>query len=369
MTIIFINSIGKKKWGGGEKWIINTAIGLQKLGHDVTIGARKNSILVQKANKAGLKSITVSYKTDFAVLSALKLSSYYKKNNTQIVIGSQNRDIRIAGFASKLLKKGPKVIGRQGVQLIRKKWKYRFTFTKLSDGILTNSYSLKNVYDSFGWWDENFVKMIYNGIHFNHSDTAPFNYEEIAPIGPNTKVILSAGRLDAQKGFCYLIEAAKYAKKNNKDWKFFVAGTGKLYPKLMKLIAEYELEESVFLLGFIPDIHSLLKSAHVFVLPSLYEGMPNVLLEAMLRSTPIITTPVNGSSELIEDGKTGLFVPIKDPEAIFEKLDFLLNHPEKAKEMAEKAHLHIKNNFDIQQSIYSVEKYLHSKLNKDEVLH
>jgi glycosyltransferase involved in cell wall biosynthesis len=358
MTVLFINSIGKKKWGGGEKWILNTAIGLQNLGHEVTIGARKNSILIQKAQKAGLKYTYISYKTDFAVLSALKFASYLRKNNTEVVIGSQNRDVRIAGFASKIIKNGPKIIGRQGVQLIRKKWKYRFTFTKLSDGILTNSYSLKNLYDSFGWWDKDFVKIIYNGIHFNHKDTPAFDYSEITPIGENTKIILSAGRLDKQKGFIYLIEAAKYAKKTNKNWKFFIAGTGKLYQKLSKLIIEYKLENTFFLLGFIPNIHSLLKSADVFVLPSLYEGMPNVLLESMLESTTVITTPVNGASELVEHEKTGLFVPTKNPRAIFEKVDFLLNNPKKAKEMAEQAHKYVKTNFDIQQSVSNIEAYL-----------
>ncbi|TLX77129.1 glycosyltransferase [Labilibacter sediminis] len=364
MTLLFVNSIGKKKWGGGEKWIINTAIGLQSLGHDITIGARKNSILARKAKNAGLKILHLSYNTDFSLYSSLKLAVYLKKTKTDVVIGSLNRDVRIAGFASRIISNGPKVIGRQGVQLIKKKWKYKFTFKNLSDGILTNSNSLKNLYDSFGWWDNNFVKVIYNGITANGSAKSTFDYSTITSINEDTTIILSAGRLDKQKGFRYLVLAAKYAKENHKNWKFFIAGTGRQYTYLSKLIAQHNLEDTFFFLGFKESIHPLFKRADIFVLPSLYEGMPNVILESMLEGVPVISTPVNGAFELIDDKKTGLFVPVEDPKSIYDSIEYLVQNPEKRNKIAQKAQKHIEINFNIKESVKKVNSYLEEIISK-----
>ena len=358
MTILFINSIGKNKWGGGEKWLINTASGLQALGHKVIVGGRRNSVLIKNAREKGIETMHISYHSDFSLLSSLKLTKYINQKEISVIVASLNRDVRVAGFAALLSKLKPKVIGRQGVQLITKKWKYKFTFKNLSHGILTNSQSLKTIYDGYNWWDDTFVKVIYNGISQKETRGEPFDYSKICALSPQTKIVLSAGRLDKQKGFIYLIQAAKIAKENNDDIKIFIAGTGKLLSTLSKLITDNGLENYVYLLGFIENIHCLFKHADIFVLPSLYEGMPNVLLESMLEMVPVITTPVNGAAELVEDSKTGYFIPIRDANAIYQKIKFVLDNPQIAEKIAIQAKETVLNRFNLEQSVERVEAYL-----------
>ncbi|SMO58102.1 Glycosyltransferase involved in cell wall bisynthesis [Saccharicrinis carchari] len=358
MTILFINSIGKNKWGGGEKWIVNTAHGLQQLGHKVIVGGRRNAVLIKAAQEKGIDTTRINYCNDFSLFSSLQLTQYINKHRVSVIVASLNRDVRVAGFAAMLSKHKPRVIGRQGVQLITKKWKYKFTFKNFSHGILTNSLSLKKIYDSYNWWDDTFVKVIYNGIAETQPCLKPFNYASICELTPQTKVILSAGRLDKQKGFGYLVKAAKIAKEKNEDFKFFIAGTGKQFKYLSKLIADNELKNHVFLLGFVEDIHSLFKGADVFVLPSLYEGMPNVLLESMLEMVPVVTTPVNGAAELVEESKTGFFIPTKDANAIYEKIKFVLNNPQITQQIAAQAKETVLEKFSLDKSVQLVDAYL-----------
>ena len=358
MTILFINSIGKNKWGGGEKWIVNTASGLQALGHKVVVGGKRNSVLIKNAREKGIDTMHINYCSDFSILSSVRLAKYINKEKVSVIMASLNRDVRVAGFGALLSKHKPKVIGRQGVQLITKRWKYKFTFKNLSHGILTNSQSLKNIYDGYNWWDDTFVKVIYNGISQADTCEPPFDYTKICPLNPETKVILSAGRLDKQKGFIYLIQAAKIAKENNDDIKFFIAGTGKQFKYLSKQISENELENYVYLLGFVENIHSLFQGADIFVLPSLYEGMPNVLLESMLEKVPVITTPVNGAMELVAESETGFFIPTKDAQAIYHKIKFVLNNPPIAEKIALQAKETVLKKFSLDQSVERVEAYL-----------
>ncbi|WP_083631254.1 glycosyl transferase family 90 [Labilibacter marinus] len=369
MTILFINSIGKNKWGGGEKWIVNTAAGLQDMGHKVIIGSRKKSILQKKSVAKNIDTINIKHSNDFSIFSAFKLVKYINDNNIQIIVASLNRDVRICGFSSLISKHKPKVIGRQGVQLISNKWKYRFSFKNLSHGILTNSKSIKKIYDSYGWWNDSFVKVIYNGIAPNETTNNTFDLSTIPSIKTTDKIVVSAGRLDKQKGFKYLIEAAKIARDEQDNIKFIIAGTGKQLNYLTKLIVDYKLQEHVFLVGFVENIQGLLKNADVFVLTSLYEGMPNVLLEAMLQNIPVVTTPVNGASELIEENKSGLFVPIKDPKAIYSKIKQVIDSPEETKAIVKNAKQVVTENFSLEKSVERVNQYFLDVLKADHELY
>ena len=357
LSIIFCNSIGKNKWGGGEKWMLNTAKGLKDLGHTVKVAVKKDSICSKNAMELGLDVINIPSTNLFQLTGVSKFKKYFSDNKVDVVIGCQNKDVRLLGKASKSVKDGPAIIGRQGVQLIKNKKRYKLLYTQLADGIITNSKSLKKIYDDFGWWDNSFVRVIYNGIQ-TPVDVKTFDLSTISSIHKDTKIILSAGRLSTQKGFEYLINSAIQAKKENKDWKYFIAGTGKEKTYLQNLIYENDLTNYVFLLGFQKSIFPLIKACDIFVLPSLYEGLPNVLLEAMLYQTPVIATPVNGTAELIEDNKTGYLVPVKNSNAIYQVLNEAFDNPDKTKEIAINGHEFVLKNFNLKHSVEEVNTFI-----------
>jgi glycosyltransferase involved in cell wall biosynthesis len=129
-------------------------------------------------------------------------------------------------------------------------------------------------------------------------------------------VILGVGRLAPQKDFTTLIHA--FANLNQQhSARLIILGEGEDRPKLESLVKSLGLDAQVSLPGFVDNPFSYMKHSSVFVLSSLYEGMPNALLQAMACGIPVVATDCpNGPREILEDGKWGRLVPVGDAEAM-----------------------------------------------------
>lgn len=164
---------------------------------------------------------------------------------------------------------------------------------------LNNNYRLKN------------TKTIYNPINLSYiikkSGTAkPLEFD----------YILAIGRLNRQKGFDILIKSFAKSDLKNKI-KLVILGEGKERNNLEELITELELNNRVLLFGKVDNPFIYMKYAKFFVLSSRYEGFVMVLLEALACDTPVVAANCEtGTSEIIEDGKNGLLVPVEDEEAL-----------------------------------------------------
>jgi glycosyltransferase involved in cell wall biosynthesis len=160
-------------------------------------------------------------------------------------------------------------------------------------------------------------------------------------VEPGEKVVLSAGRLSPEKGHRFLIDAVArmLATGCAPRFKVLIAGTGLLEQDLRRQISDLGVTGTVKLIGFQPDIKLLYQIADIFVLPSLSEGSPMVLLESMISRIPVVTTKVGGIPETVADGETGLVVPPANPEALAEALNSLLANPERAAKLSEAAYI------------------------------
>ncbi len=161
------------------------------------------------------------------------------------------------------------------------------------------------------------LTVIPNGI-----DPAAVDQVEPLPRGsiglpPDGFCALFVGRLDVQKGLPTLIDAAERVGAERPDWRLVLVGDGPERPWLEKRIAgNPALVEHVRWLGRRDDVPALLKTADALVLPSLFEGMPNVVLEAMAARRAVVATAVEGTEDLVVPGRTGWLVPPRDPEAL-----------------------------------------------------
>jgi glycosyltransferase involved in cell wall biosynthesis len=133
---------------------------------------------------------------------------------------------------------------------------------------------------------------------------------------PGRTVVVAAGRLHPQKGFSHLIRAFAHVR-NALPCKLLILGEGPQRGELEQLIAELALSADIALPGFQDNPYKFMGRASLFVLPSLYEGFGNVLVEALALGTPVVATacPV-GPDEIISDGETGLLVPPADERAL-----------------------------------------------------
>ena len=141
-------------------------------------------------------------------------------------------------------------------------------------------------------------------------------------------VLLAAGTLDFRKGFADLIEAMALLRDRNRQVRLIILGEGPLQAELEGLATRRGLADRVRLPGFTYNPLKYFAHADAFVLPSYAEGMPNVLIEAMLCGcTPVAADCPTGPREVLQGGRYGYLVPMRDPAALADSIEKALDHP------------------------------------------
>lgn len=168
-------------------------------------------------------------------------------------------------------------------------------------------------------------------------------------------IIGTVARLTHQKGHCYLIEAAGDIVKRFKNIKFLLAGDGPLRATLESQVRKSGLSDHFQFLGFRTDINNLISSFYLFILPSLYEGLPNAVLEAMASAKPIVASSVDGTREAIVDGETGILVPPGDSVALAGAIIKLLDNPQLAAQMGIAARKRAIEHFSLDKEVRAFE--------------
>lgn len=160
------------------------------------------------------------------------------------------------------------------------------------------------------------------------------------------KILITTGRLVPQKGQTYLLSALALlpAKYNYELW---IVGGGPLKTDLEKQAQKLGLENKVKFLGTRHDVPELLAQADIFVFSSIFEGLGIAVLEAAIAKLPIVASKIDGLLDIIQDGQSGLLVEPKNPAALAQAIETMLEHPEQAKAMAEQAYNYVKNNFEV----------------------
>lgn len=155
----------------------------------------------------------------------------------------------------------------------------------------------------------------------------------------NKDALVSVGRLSMQKNHRMLIEAFSKVAEEFPEICLKIYGDGALKEELNRYISERGLDRRVILAGSVKDVPSVLSNCKGFILSSDYEGMPNTLLEAMAMGCPSISTdcPCGGSHAVIEDGKNGLLVPVKNVERMAEAIRKILSDRKFAHMLGENA--------------------------------
>ena len=156
--------------------------------------------------------------------------------------------------------------------------------------------------------------------------------------------IVTAGRLNQQKGFHLLIDAIADVRQEFQEIEFRLAilGDGPHRNNLEKQIAALSLNETVHLIGFQANAIAWYRSADVFVLPSLVEGMPNVLLEAMACGTPVIASDCrSGPAEILDGGHYGNLVPADSVNELRCAIAAMLRNPSPSQQLAAEAKTHV----------------------------
>lgn len=163
-------------------------------------------------------------------------------------------------------------------------------------------------------------------------------------------LILTVARLDKQKGHPFLFEALCQVPEAT----LVLAGSGPERKALEALSADLGIHDRVIFLGHREDIHDLLACSDLFVLPSIYEGLPLSILEAMDAGKAVIATAVGGTPEAVSDGETGLLVPRRDSTALASAMRKLISDPTMRLRMGKAGKERVRQEFSVNNMVQGV---------------
>lgn len=196
------------------------------------------------------------------------------------------------------------------------------------------------------------VEVVYNAVRLERfAEPPPAGLREEIAGGSDRPLVLTCARLDEQKGLDVLLRAAAEVPEAT----FALAGTGPLGHSLEALAAELGLDERLRFLGYRPDVPDLLASADVFALPSLFEGSPLAVLEAMAARRPLVSSAIGGTNEVVVDGESGLLVPPGDATALAAALRRLLADPGLRERLGAAARVRVEQHFTPQVARQQIE--------------
>jgi glycosyltransferase involved in cell wall biosynthesis len=187
-----------------------------------------------------------------------------------------------------------------------------------------------------------------------HCGIEPQHYDATRPLpAVRPLTLVNIGRFSEQKGQMLLIEAMAEVMRRGMDVRLVMVGDGELRPAIERAIAHAGLGHRIELTGWLDEagVRRAIDGAHALVLPSFAEGLPMVVMEAMVAARPVIATWIAGVPELMQDQKTGWLVPAGDAMALAEAITELATAPEeKLRRMGTtgRARVMMRHNIDVE---------------------
>lgn len=363
--------------GGAEKILYHTATGMDCNRYEISVcSLKKKGVIAEELAKRGIEvhCLHMANKEGFigwfsSAMALFKLLPYLRSLRPEIVhsfLFRANILARIAGFLAGV----PIVISSIRVMGGEKRYYHyleRIT-SFMVNHYLTVSESVKKYVIQNSKIPVKKISVIYNGMdikrdHYlqEHEVKKPFAIED------GDRILVTVGRLHKQKGHCFLFQAVSKIQKEISSVKLIVVGEGEEGNNLKNLAESLDLTDNIIFAGLRDDVEKILPMAEIFVLPSLWEGMPNVLLEAMNAGNPVIATKVGGIPELVLHGKTGILVPPNDSNALAKAIVNLLHHKLQAKKMGEAGRTRVEEHFTISKTVVETES-IYQKLLKEKQL-
>ena len=308
-------------WAGAEAQVYALILGLLNCKNlCINVITFNHGILVDKLVNAGVRVDVISEKQTNVYLMVWHIYMFLRITKTEIVHTHGYKETLLGGLAGKLCNIKAIIRTHHGKGIMDSGFKYTLA-EKLNkfftDRVIAVSEDLKNYLISKKIKKE-IITVIHNGI----------NVELIKPvksinelksafdIKPEDQVIGAAGRLVPVKGYKYFLESARKILEVYNKVVFVIVGDGPLMHELDNQIKKLGITNKVKLLGFREDIIDIMNIFDIFVITSLHEGIPMVLLEAMSLAKPIIATKVGGIPEIISDNQNGLLISPEDPETL-----------------------------------------------------
>ena len=315
----------ERGFAGGESQVLGLTLALIRAGHRAELICDPAGALWPRARAVGVACYPLRIRNSVDAVAGLKLRRYLARNRYDVVHFHTSRAHALAPFAQ----------GRAGVLVVTRRMDYApnrmfapWLFNRAVDGVAAISPAVADALVRSGAARDR-VAIIPSGVdgeRFRPPDTA--ERERVrSELGLAARDIAvgSVGLLEPRKGQRYLIEAmgllrsgdaAGVAVAARAQVRCFIAGAGALADPMVAEIRTRRLGESIRMMGLIDDSRMLLWALDIFAMPSLQEGLGVAALEAMACGLPVIASATGGLVDSVQDGVTGIHVPVGDARAL-----------------------------------------------------
>ena len=359
--------------GGAENHLRDLVKGQRSHGHEVAIGFLRNegeltSVFEDMGCQVRGPFLTNGYLTWGAVEKIKKYFSEFSPN----ILHTHMPPASLFGYLAGQFKKMNWVASLHNDERFAlvpgQRWLGHFIYSR-PRALIAISEAVKNfTKNEFFLTKRSPISVIPYGL-----DLTPFN--NILPdeslklrqqwgLQPGEILIGSIARLTEQKSLDTLITAVAKVKKYFPRIRLVLVGAGPLEQQLKNLAKELGIEDAVIFAGRRSDIPTTLKAMDIFVLPSIYEGLGLVLLEAMAAGTPIIASRVSAIPEIVEENMSGLLFTSKDNSELERKIRQLIEHPELRIRFAEAGKQRVSSMFALNKMVASTQT-IYDQISRD----
>jgi glycosyltransferase involved in cell wall biosynthesis len=326
VRLLFLNLNHSAVYGGVERWMIDSATGLMARGHTCVLAGRPRAPWLRAAAAQGLR-IRDDHHGPWAA-RVLRVRAAMRAVRPDLVITKGKKAARMATWG-RATGGGGRVALFFGAthELDPRRWVDRFTWRRIDAGIVVAG-DAGRWYAAHGFGPAGKLHVLWKGV-----DQAQFATADAAAararlgLGPDDLAVGTVGRLTWQKGLDDLFAAVRLVRPRVPRAHFFVIGGGRDAPLVEAAAAAPDVAGAVTLLGQRDDVPDLLAAMDIVVQSSRREAMAQTTLEAMAAGRAVVSTDTVGADEAIEDGVSGLIVPVGDAAAMAEAVVTLADDP------------------------------------------
>jgi len=348
-------------FGGGERYVADLTNQLHERGHDLYLAVRPRSPLAEHVHLPADHIKTFRLRNALDVQSAEAIARFVRRHEIEIVHAHMARDYSLAAYATRRNRNTKFVVTRHVLFPLHRL--HRQTLAR-AHRVIAVSNAVATKLREERLTSEDRITVVHNGIdteRFAHIldgfDRARFLTSKGLPA--NLLLVGSIGELRTLKRHDDFIRAAAKIAERFPQTHFVLAGvdpssTGEVRKQLEQLVTDLQLEDRFHFLGWLDDAENLLAALDVFVSASETESFGLAIAEAMAAGTAVVATATDGASEVVQQGKTGLLVPIGDITSLSDAVCFLLSGNERV-EMGRRAREAVAARFSLQRMVDQIE--------------
>ena len=341
-----------RTWRGGQNQVLLTVLGLRAMGHRAVLVAHGEGELHRRARE-GPDLVALAPRNEVDLSAAWKLSRIIREFKPSIVHAHDPHAVSMAALALSFNAPAPPpaLVASRRVDFHLQKhsfsrWKYRQV-----DLFIAASNAIRDVLTHDGIPARDIV-VVHDGIDVGKIGRLPsqdLRVELWLPHG--APVIVNVGALVGHKGQKYLIQAMPLVLHDVPDAHLIILGEGELRPALERQMRELHLEKHILLPGFRTDVLQLMKTADLFAMSSVTEGLGSTVLDAMAMKLAVVATSAGGIPEAVAHGVTGLLVAPGHPEDLAAAMVSLLKDPARRARMGAAGLARVSEQFGVGQML------------------